>query len=511
MTYIRLFYLLFSFSCMARLALASDVVMVPGAQTITGDKTFSGTLNATGRFEAMSPASTYLFGTFDNNKGLIFSASTDGKRWLPVTTTYSAADASNLRDPSWIKVGGTFYVAYALASPTVTNSVRIIKSTDLVNWSTVATPSISAVASGQAWAPEWFYDEAAKQHYIIVTGVSADLSAMKLYALNPTASDFSTWSSAREVTGTSLPAKMKDGFLQKQGNTYYLFYNNNTTGYLEVATSTSRESGYTVAKSGNWSGWGNGYQGPSLVALPDGRWRLYLDAYTAVNGNKVFFAESGSSDLATATWSTLTAASNATGFVGLYEHGTVRRVTDLQVEQVLSALERDVLADKASANSARTLLGPTTQSGALRFSSSDAIINFGTAGTLNDGTVNRFRFYDDGNFVYGLTMQSFEFGFCMGSGASFHFRTGATPSTSGTDVATLNSSGDFAPIGNLVLSGTGKGVTFASTAKILSGAGSPESVVAAPVGSLYLRSDGGAGTTLYVKQSGTGNTGWVGK
>jgi len=43
------------------------------------------------------------------------------------------------------------------------------------------------------------------------------------------------------------------------------------------------------------------------------------------------------------------------------------------------------------------------------------------------------------------------------------------------------------------------------------GNGTPEAVVAAPVGSLYLRSNGGAGTTLYVKESGTGNTGWVGK
>lgn len=43
------------------------------------------------------------------------------------------------------------------------------------------------------------------------------------------------------------------------------------------------------------------------------------------------------------------------------------------------------------------------------------------------------------------------------------------------------------------------------------GSGSPESVVTAPVGSLYLRTDGGAGTTLYVKQTGTGNTGWAAK
>ena len=43
------------------------------------------------------------------------------------------------------------------------------------------------------------------------------------------------------------------------------------------------------------------------------------------------------------------------------------------------------------------------------------------------------------------------------------------------------------------------------------GAGSPNTVVSAPVGSLYTRTDGGANTTLYVKESGTGNTGWVAK
>jgi len=41
------------------------------------------------------------------------------------------------------------------------------------------------------------------------------------------------------------------------------------------------------------------------------------------------------------------------------------------------------------------------------------------------------------------------------------------------------------------------------------GSGSPESVVTAPVGSFYSRTDGGAGTALYFKESGAGNTGWV--
>jgi hypothetical protein len=43
------------------------------------------------------------------------------------------------------------------------------------------------------------------------------------------------------------------------------------------------------------------------------------------------------------------------------------------------------------------------------------------------------------------------------------------------------------------------------------GTGTPEAKVTAPRGHIYLRRDGGAATTLYVKESGTGNTGWVGK
>jgi hypothetical protein len=48
----------------------------------------------------------------------------------------------------------------------------------------------------------------------------------------------------------------------------------------------------------------------------------------------------------------------------------------------------------------------------------------------------------------------------------------------------------------------GGGVTFSS------GAGSPEGVVTAPVGSLYTRTDGGSNTTLYVKEYGGTASGW---
>lgn len=47
--------------------------------------------------------------------------------------------------------------------------------------------------------------------------------------------------------------------------------------------------------------------------------------------------------------------------------------------------------------------------------------------------------------------------------------------------------------------------------KVMSGNGSPASAVAAPPGSLYVDLAGGAGTTLYVKESAYDDTGWVAK
>ncbi len=46
---------------------------------------------------------------------------------------------------------------------------------------------------------------------------------------------------------------------------------------------------------------------------------------------------------------------------------------------------------------------------------------------------------------------------------------------------------------------------------IFTGTGSPEGVVTAVIGSMYTNQSGGASTTLYIKTSGSGNTGWTAK
>lgn len=75
--------------------------------------------------------------------------------------------------------------------------------------------------------------------------------------------------------------------------------------------------------------------------------------------------------------------------------------------------------------------------------------------------------------------------------------------TGGTRAGGFDSSQNFDAVGTITVQGG---------ATIRSGTGSPESVVTGNVGDLFLRTDGGASTTLYVKESGSAtNTGWVAK
>lgn len=81
----------------------------------------------------------------------------------------------------------------------------------------------------------------------------------------------------------------------------------------------------------------------------------------------------------------------------------------------------------------------------------------------------------------------------------------------GSPMFNVQSDGDVNIYGNAIFTDAADGVQYQSGAKDLSGSGTPEAAITAPVGSTFRRSDGGAGTSFYVKESGSGNTGWVAK
>jgi hypothetical protein len=67
--------------------------------------------------------------------------------------------------------------------------------------------------------------------------------------------------------------------------------------------------------------------------------------------------------------------------------------------------------------------------------------------------------------------------------------------------------------GNVTIAGATNVASHCYAANVCDffGSGTPEGSLSANVGSTYRRTDGGAATSFYVKESGTGNTGWIAK
>jgi hypothetical protein len=105
---------------------------------------------------------------------------------------------------------------------------------------------------------------------------------------------------------------------------------------------------------------------------------------------------------------------------------------------------------------------------------------------------------------------------CSGPALRFLERGGGVFVNPLVMIPTINDVGSITPPASrpwLVIGGVGGSAPTTTSLKpqVFWGQGSPEGVVTAGVGSVAHRSDGGAGTSFYVKESGTGNTGWVPK
>jgi hypothetical protein len=101
----------------------------------------------------------------------------------------------------------------------------------------------------------------------------------------------------------------------------------------------------------------------------------------------------------------------------------------------------------------------------------------------------------------------------LGTGNSLVVNDETTPDSTRFAIANNGRVGiGVAPDASIALTLDTTGMRIGATGPtITTGTGSPEGVVTAPIGSLYLNLSGGASTTLYVKTSGTGNTGWTAK
>jgi hypothetical protein len=166
-------------------------------------------------------------------------------------------------------------------------------------------------SGGFVWNPRWFIDDDGTI-YVIYNTSSSFGASMQPFIITPTnPGTFTTWSAARAVTGTSLPGNMIDyqliGPRASPNGKYNWWYKNDTSKQIEYMTSTSRESGYTVTVSGNWTGkWSAGVgEGPILRKM-SGLWTVYLDRYIGSPNNGYQSSTNSAGDWSAGNWSTLT-------------------------------------------------------------------------------------------------------------------------------------------------------------------------------------------------------------
>ena len=222
--------------------------------------------------------------------------SRDGVNFKYLPSNYVPTnDTNGVRDPSLVgpwqsaNLGGKWWLCHTDINPSsyAGTDFAVANSADGFAFAPVTNVNCAALGATYVWAPSWFIDSDGSVHVIFAAGSGS--GGMSLYEVHPTNAAMTSWSSITQLTGTSLPSQI-DPFMVKIGSTYNCWYANlpsSGTKSIELMTSASLTSGYTVAQSGNWAGWGTGQREGDAVINVNGTNVVYLDQ----DGNGYLYSE----------------------------------------------------------------------------------------------------------------------------------------------------------------------------------------------------------------------------
>lgn len=212
------------------------------------------------------------------------------------------------------------------------------------------------------------------------------------------------------------------------------------------------------------------------ISLAPGTWQLGQVETIGNTGDGITHGTTVAGDILQATLDGCVSSSN--GINGVHFETTT--TAELRLKVIAGRYESNAVRNIACGRARDVWIGGGLDSGAA-----------GTAGINITNTCQRVT-------LSGIFLRS---GVGITVGATIADLTITNVQHDGSSGTKLNANGQWYKTGG----NTGHGTQWQG------GTGSPEGVVTAVVGSTAMRSDGGAGTTSYVKESGTGNTGWVAK
>ncbi|MBM2618422.1 family 43 glycosylhydrolase [Actinoplanes sp. LDG1-06] len=229
-------------------------------------------------------ATTLVYATFKGD------AQADEELWLYQSTnggtSYSVLADTNfhgptgvLRDPSILKHNGRYYIAYTVQSWT-TNSTyfNVASSTNLTTWTNIASIPSGIANTRFTWAPE-FYVEGSTVRIITSVAATTCSNCFRPYVYTAQNTALTSWSGPQQMWG--LGTNHIDTYVVKSGSTWHAFTKDETGKYIEHWTTTANLTEGWINRGRLWS---SGYEGPSLVRLDDGTWRIYVDRYSTGQG-----------------------------------------------------------------------------------------------------------------------------------------------------------------------------------------------------------------------------------
>lgn len=276
----------------------------------------------------------------DTDRTMDVYQSSDGTTFTLLKRSAYTPPSGRVRDPSIVRsADGFYYITYTTGNPA---NIGFARSRDLLSWAPVGNypvplccallpgtgdgkglgsssgpgssgsagssdgPSLSPFTT-KAWAPEFFAD-GPQVSVILSMSTGGGFVPYVMSALGPS---MRLWTPPVPIAG--LGADHIDTQVVKYGGVYHAFTKNETKKFIQHAVAPSLAGPYRFVTPGNW---GTYVEGPTVIQLPNGAWRMYFDAYTR---GKYLYSDSGDG---MRTW---TAPTELPGLSGTIRHVGVMR------------------------------------------------------------------------------------------------------------------------------------------------------------------------------------------